>query len=123
MPRPVMTRATFRFFTAAVSRGTALGPTSAAEGPMNPTNRKAEPTHRTPAAIWKNRNTSMNVDVASKPFLLPIVGRPTLSRWARDGASAGEPSSRVRSLPASTPEVRLSGVARSGTVCGRRWGP
>ena len=33
-----MLRAAFRFFTAAVSSGPAEGPTSAADGPMNPTN-------------------------------------------------------------------------------------
>jgi hypothetical protein len=37
----VITFATFRFFTAAVSSGPADGPTSAADGPMNPTNKKA----------------------------------------------------------------------------------
>src|SRR6266498_1544643 len=63
-PRPVMTLATFRFLTAAVSRGPADGPTSAADGPMNPTKRKAEPTQRTPATMWMNRKTSMNGSVA-----------------------------------------------------------
>jgi hypothetical protein len=40
-PSTVITFATFRFFTAAVSSGPADGPTSAADGPMNPTNKKA----------------------------------------------------------------------------------
>jgi hypothetical protein len=56
----VITFATFRFLTAAVSRGTADGPTSAADGPMKATNKNAEPTQRIPATMWKNRKTSMN---------------------------------------------------------------
>jgi hypothetical protein len=68
-----MTLAAFRFLTAAVRRGPAAGPTSAADGPMNPTNRNAEPTHSTPERMWKNRNTIMNGDVAS---ICPPSGEP-----------------------------------------------
>jgi len=50
-----MTVAAFRFLTAAVRSGPADGPTSAADGPMNATNRKAEPTQSTPARMWKKR--------------------------------------------------------------------
>ena len=60
-----MTLAAFRFLMAAVRSGPADGPTSAADGPMNPTNRNADPTHSTPATMWKNRKTSMNGDVAT----------------------------------------------------------
>src|SRR5213078_2129275 len=66
-PRAVMTLAAFRFFTAALRRGPAAGPTSAADGPMNPTNRKADPTQSTPARMWNILNTSMNGDVAINP--------------------------------------------------------
>jgi hypothetical protein len=64
-PRPVITFATFRFLTATVRSGPADGPTSAAEGPMNPTNRNADPTHSTPAMMCRNLKTSMNGTAAT----------------------------------------------------------
>src|SRR5439155_23355954 len=97
-PRPVITRAAFRFFTAAVSSGPAEGPTSAADGPMNPTNRNADPTHSTPARMWKNRKISMNGAVANG-----IVRPSRLVRRQRVGAGSDvvvEPElPRVRTQP------------------------
>jgi hypothetical protein len=72
-PRAVITFATFRFFTAAVSRGPADGPTSLADGPMNPTNRNEDPTHSTPARMCKNLKTSMNGSAAT--ICTPPVSR------------------------------------------------
>src|SRR6185369_9850040 len=45
-------------------RGTDLG----GGGPMNPTNRNADPTHRTPATMCRRRNTIMNRFAASIRF-------------------------------------------------------
>jgi hypothetical protein len=67
--RVLMTVATLRFFTTTVSNGPALGPTSAAEGPMNALNRKADPTQRIPATICRKRNTSMNRSTAPSSTL------------------------------------------------------
>ena len=64
-PSVVMTFATFRFFTATVRSGIDEGPTSAADGPMNPTNRNAEPTHSTPAMMCRNRKTRKNGSAAT----------------------------------------------------------
>ena len=49
--RPSITLGSFRFLTRTVSSGPALGPTSAAEGPRKPLNRKADPTHNAPATM------------------------------------------------------------------------
>jgi hypothetical protein len=58
----VITFATFRFLTAAVRIGPADGPTSAADGPMNPTNRNAEPTQSTPARMWNDPKTINDIE-------------------------------------------------------------
>ena len=68
IPSPVITFGTLRFFTAACRIGPAEGPTSAADGPMNPTNRNADPTHKTLATMCRRRNTIMNRFAASVRF-------------------------------------------------------
>src|SRR5256885_1563804 len=87
IPKPVMTLATFRFFTAAVRRGPAAGPTSTAEGPMKPTNRKADPTQRTPATMCRNRNTRKNGTAAIT--WLPPFRQCATRKDIREGQGAG----------------------------------
>ena len=72
IPSQMMTLLTLRFFTAALRSGPALGPTSAAEGPMKPTNRNAEPTHSDPETMCRNRRTSMTGSAAS---MVPLLSR------------------------------------------------
>src|SRR5207244_12375456 len=78
MPSPTITFVTFRPLTAADTRGPALGPTSAADGPMNPTNKKAEPTHNTPETMCRNLNTIMKGTAANiiAPLLATNGDRP-----------------------------------------------
>src|SRR4029077_9908263 len=56
---------TFFFLTATASNGPALGPTSAAEGPMIATNRKADPTQSAPHTMCRVRSTIMTPLAAS----------------------------------------------------------
>src|SRR3954471_11739522 len=75
----VISVATLRFFTATWSNGPALGPTSAAEGPITATNRNAEPTPSAPPTMWKKRSTIITMSaegITRSPFAHPRPPRP-----------------------------------------------
>src|SRR6185312_6497269 len=87
--------ATFRFLTATCSSGPALGPTSAADGPITATNRNAEPTDSAPPTMWKKRSTiiTMSADAITRfPFAHPRPPGParTIRRPAA-GCQEGDP--------------------------------
>src|SRR4051795_2425501 len=74
-PKIVIWVATLRFLTATCSNGPALGPTSAAEGPMTATNKNADPTQSAPPTMWKNRNTIITTSadaIIRSPFAHPV---------------------------------------------------
>src|SRR6478736_5993659 len=86
--KPVIIFATLRFFTATSSNGPALGPTSAAEGPITATNRNAEPTHRVPPTMWKNRSTIITTStdaITWSPFAHPAERAARTIRRATQG--------------------------------------
>src|SRR6478609_6641895 len=85
--RPAITLALRRFLTTLLMTGPAAGPSSAAAGPKNPANRKADPNHRAPPRMWKVRSTIMTGSIDCKPPVTRThAGRRAGPGGLRDGA-------------------------------------